>query len=162
MIMTLNELLRSKVRDFQAETEKNIGVVSEWQASLARLFNQLKEWLAAADPDRILQIQESFKEVKEPGLGHYSAPRMDIRALGQWIAVLPKARRTMRSATPPRALSPENATGRVDVTDDLLRYILYRFGTGESEIWTIEGPDGSALQELNAKTLEAALVSYFR
>ena len=162
MTMTLKEVLRTKVQAFEAENEKNKGVISEWQAAIAKLLGQFREWLAASDPEKILEIQELKKEISEPGLGQYTVSRMDIRAFGKWIGILPKARRTIRKALPPQSGAPEQATGRVDITDEVRRYILYRFTKNNVDNWFIEGPDAGALKPLNQEAFEAALTSYFK
>ena len=162
MTMTLKEVLRTKVQAFEAETERNKGVISDWQAAVAKLFEQLRQWIASSDPDKILEVQERKKEVSEPGLGQYTVNQLDIRGLGKWIGILPKARRTIRTAAPPQSGAPERATGRVDITDEVTRYILYRFSKDGVDDWRIEGPNGSELRPLSQQTFESALLSYFR
>src|SRR5207245_3718035 len=93
-----------------------------------------------SDPEGLIEIQEAQQDVTEPGLGRYRVPRLDLRAFGKWIGIIPKARKTVGTATPPQKSAPERAAGRVDITDELRRYVLYRFQDG-NEVWLIDGLD---------------------
>ena len=161
MITTFTEFLREKAAREAAEAERHKGVVEEWQAAVERLFGRIREWLDRSDPDRIIQITQKQHEVRENGLGRYHVPRIDLQAFGKWIGIIPKARYTVAVAHPPQR-SPERATGRVDITDEVRRYVLYRFPNeaGEDQ-WMI---DDLRTEEkpLDQLSFESALKSYLR
>ena len=49
------------------------------------------------------------------------------------------------------------------MTDEIRRYVLYRFGQGADERWVIDDPAASGPpQPLTADLFESALLSYFR
>jgi len=107
-------------------------------------------------------------------------PRLDLHFFGKWIGIIPKARKTVGMAQPPQKSAPERAKGRVDITDELRRYVLYRFQEGSEDVWMIEGlmPDYEAIEKtwpgpvqyiprsepkvLDQEALERALMSYLR
>lgn len=159
---SLSELLQKKQESYEAETAKNREIIDEWVRAIGILFSQLRDWLKVSDPKQILQVEERKAEVNEPSVGRYQAPRLDIRAFGKWVGILPKARKTVGSARPPQAAAPSQATGRVDITDEIRRYVLYRFEVGGEDAWFIEGPSSDAPERLTQSLFEEALMSYFQ
>jgi hypothetical protein len=72
-------------------------------------------------------------------------------------------RKTVKRASPQQNGAPEQATGRVDITDELRRFVLYRFGEGQNEQWLIDDTaTKSELQPLTAERFESALMGYFQ
>ena len=158
----LSELLLKKKESYEAEARKNKELIDEWVGAVNKLFAEIREWLAASDPAQILQIADGKEEVNEPNVGRYQAPRLEIRAFGKWVGIIPKARKTVKVARPPRPDAPDRATGRVDITDEVRRYVLYRFSGDGTDSWSIEGPDTDVLQPLTQGLFEEALMSYFQ
>ena len=101
-------------------------------------------------------------------------PRLDIRVFGKWVGIIPKARRTVATAKPPRKAVPEQAQGRVDITDELKRYVLYRLREGDQDVWVVDAPENgydvetswyipmSQTNLLTQESFEKALMSYLR
>ena len=159
---SLSELLQRRRESYEAEAKKNKELIDEWVEAVGKLLTQLRAGLATSDPDQILQIEERKEEVDEPNVGRYQAPRLEIRAFGKWVGIIPKARKTVKTARPPRSDAPDRATGRVDITDEVRRYVLYRFSGDGRDSWSIEGPDTDALPPLTQGLFEEALMSYFQ
>lgn len=163
MSTPLRDFLQEKGAQYAAQTEKNRVVIEEWQAAVDRLYTQLEAWLAAADPDGYIRHDRSKFEVKEPGLGRYPIERLNLRAFGEWVGLIPKARITVKRATPPQNGAPEQATGRVDITDEIRRYVLYRFSQGAEERWYVDDTAlRTEMQPLTPELFEKALLGYFR
>lgn len=163
MTPSLREVLKQRSAVYAAEAEKNRHIIADWQTAVDTLFKQLCGWLVMADPDRMIQHYLSDTEVNEPGLGRYPISTLNLRAFGKWVGVIPKARKTVKTASPQQSGAPERATGRVDITDEIRRYVLYRFTRETGDEWFIDDPattDG--LQPLNAERFDAALASYFQ
>jgi hypothetical protein len=157
----LGELLQEKAEKYEAETRKNQEMIDEWIGAVRKLFKELRRWLSRSDPSKILRVDDGETEVSEPSVGQYKAPRLEIRAFGKWVGVIPKARKTIKTARPPRSNVPERATGRVDITDEIRRYVLYRFTNNGKDSWVIEGPNIDDCQPLTQELFEEALKSYF-
>ena len=134
MSTTLKQFLHEQAK----KNQDGKAVIEEWRSSIERLFSQIREWLKVSDPDGVIEIDENEEYVNEPGLGRYRVPRLNLRVLGKWIGIIPKARRTVGSAKPPQKSVPERADGRIDITDELRRYVLYRFREGERDVWIID------------------------
>jgi hypothetical protein len=159
----------------QAEALAGKATVDEWRAAVERLFVQVRAWLKESDPDGLIEVEERQEEIREPGLGRCCVPRLDLRVFGKWIAIIPKARRTVDTAKPPQASAPQRAAGRVDITDELRRYVLYRVQEGGRDVWLIDGLPAektwpgqvqyiprSEPKPLDPETFENALMSYLR
>lgn len=163
MSTSLREVLKQKAVQYAAEDEKNRHLLDEWRDAVEKLFSQLEKWLDAADPEGFIQHERSPIEVSEPGLGRYSISRLNLRAFGKWVGVIPKARKTVKRAAPQQKGAPEQATGRVDITDETRRYVLYRFGQGAEAQWFLDDiATNGEPQPLTSDRFESALLGYFQ
>jgi hypothetical protein len=136
MSTAFREFLQEQAKKRRAAGDDK--TIQEWQKSVAALIAQIQQWLRDSDPDGIIDVKEDETEVTEPGLGTYRVPYLSLRAFGTWIGVVPKARRTVGTAHPPQQSAPERAEGRVDITDELRRYVLYRFRKDGKDLWLID------------------------
>lgn len=164
MSTTFTEFLREQAAKREATIQSGKVVVEEWRTAVEQLFARIRGWLADSDPDGIIQIEQKEHETTEKGLGRYRVPRLDLRVLDKWIGIIPKARKTVVSARPPQKSAPERerATGRVDITDELRRYVLYRFPQdGAGDLWLIDDLR-SEPKLLDQQAFETALMSYLR
>ncbi len=176
MSTTFREFLHQQAEKHQAEVVAGKDTVEEWRKAIANLFVQIREWLKESDPESLIEIEESQEDVREPGLGRYRVPRLNLRVFGKWIGIIPKARRTVGTAKPPQKSAPERAEGRVDITDELRRYVLYRFKEGGRDVWLIDGLESpekawpgqvqyiprSEPRALDQEAFERALMSYLQ
>ena len=178
MSTIFREFLHHQAEKHQAEANAGKATVDEWRMAVELLFKQIREWLKESDPKGLIEIEESQEDVKEPGLGRYRVPRLNFRAFGKWIGVIPKARKTVGTAKPPQKSAPQRAEGRVDITDELRRYVLYRFREGDRDVWLIDGLEPgyeekawpgqvtviprSEPRPLDQEAFEKALMSYLR
>jgi hypothetical protein len=160
---TFTEFLREQAAKYAVEAERGKAVVDEWRTAIEQLFDRIRGWLAEADPEGIIQVEQRQHELTENGLGRYKVPRLDLRGLGKWIGIIPRARNTVGTARPPQRAIPERATGRVDITDEIRRYALYRFPTEDgADEWLIDDLRSDAPKPLDRQAFEVALMSYLR
>jgi len=164
MNTAFTDFLREQATKHEAEAQAGKATVDEWRAAVIQLFERIRSWLAQSDPNGVIQIEESQHELTEKGLGRYRVPRLNLLAFGKWIGIIPKARNTVASAQPPQRSAPERATGRVDITDEVHRYVLYRFpNDGAEDVWMIDDPASNAPAKLlDQQAFESALMSYLR
>jgi hypothetical protein len=156
------EFLRDQAAKQEATIQAGKVVVEEWRTAVEQLFARIRGWLADSDPDGIIRIEQKEHETTEKDLGRYRVPRLDLRVLDKWIGIIPKARKTVASARPPQKSAPQRATGRVDITDELRRYVLYRFPQDDAEdLWLIDDLR-SEPKPLDQQAFETALMSYLR
>ena len=161
MSTDFKDFLRQQAEKYQTEVTAGKTDVEDWRAAVERLFAQIRAWLKDSDPQGFIEIKESLQNITEPGLGRYQVPRLDLSTFRQWIGIIPKARRTMATATPPRKSVPEQAAGRVDITDEVRRYILYRFREDGQDEWMIDDLE-SEPKPFDREAFEKALMSYLR
>jgi hypothetical protein len=161
MNTAFREFLRQKAEKHQAEVNSGKATIDDWRAAIQQLFAQLRAWLKESDPEGVIEIEESHEDITEKGLGRYRVPRLNLRAFGKWIGIVPKARNTVGRAHPPQKTSPEQAAGRVDITDELRRYVLYRFLVDDREFWMIDDLH-SEQKPLDKAAFEKALMSYLQ
>ena len=90
MSTTFTEFLRQKAAKHKDEDEGIQAVLAEWRESILRLHQQIREWLKISDPDGILKIKQSEKDVTEPRLGNYKAPDSILRASASGLASFPR------------------------------------------------------------------------
>src|ERR1017187_5880359 len=139
MSTTFKQFLQEQATKHSAEAKAGKAVVDEWRVAIEQLFGDMRTWLKESDPEGVIEIKENEEKVNEPGLGRYRVPRLDLNVFGKWVGIIPKARRTVGTAKPPRKSVPEQAQGRVDITDELIRFVLYRFRDGDNDVWMIDG-----------------------
>jgi hypothetical protein len=161
MTTAFQDFLRQKADKYRAEVQSGKATVEEWRAAIERLFGQLRAWLKESDPEGIIEVEESHQDLTEPGLGRYRVPRLNLRAFDKWIGIIPKARNTVGTAHPPQKSAPQRAAGRVDITDELRRYVLYRSQEDGHEVWLIDDLE-SGQKLLDREVFERALMSYLR
>jgi hypothetical protein len=161
MTTAFREFLRRQAEKHQAEVRSGKATVEEWRSAVEQLFAQLRAWLKESDPEGVIQIEEHHQDVSEKGLGRYRIPRLDLRALGKWVGIIPKARKTVGTAHPPQNSAPQRAAGRVDITDELRRYVLYRFQEDGCDVWLIDDLE-SEPKPLDQDAFEKALMSYLQ
>ena len=111
MGVSITELLRTKAANYAAEAKANAPLIDEWCDSIRRLFDQVKCWLKELDLDQIIEVKDLDWKVKEPGLGEYKAPRIDLRGLGKWVGFVPKARRPSGGSRPLKSWFPSVQLG---------------------------------------------------
>jgi hypothetical protein len=161
MASAFSEFLHQLAEKHQAEVEAGKATVDEWRGAIDELFARMRAWLKESDPGGLIEVEEGFQEITERGLGRYRVPRLNLRAFGKWMGIIPKARNTVGTAKPPQKSAPERAAGRVDITDELRRYVLYRFRDDGRNEWVIDDLQ-SGPKQLDKEAFERALMSYLR
>jgi hypothetical protein len=165
MSISFKDFLLEQAAKESAKAQANKSVVDDWRSSIDRLYDQIRGWLADSDPSGIIQIEQGERGVSEEGLGAYRVPTLSLRAFGKSVFVVPKAIHTIGTAHPPQKTVPERALGRVDITDEIRRFLLYRLrDEAGSDFWMINNSPSLGLKDrlLTQQTFEAALMSYFR
>ena len=85
----------------------------EWVAAVNRLCNQIKEWLAKADPDKILTVQGRSYEIREEGIGSYTVSGISISLGPRHVDVVPVARNVVGPLSTTGVIYVPRAYGRV-------------------------------------------------
>lgn len=161
MSSTFTEFLRNQAEQRKVEAAERKAVIEDWNKSLKELYSKIREWLRSSDPDGILTITDEVCELNEERLGKYVVPCLEIRGLGRWIGLIPKARYNVATARPPQKGVTERAIGRVDITNEVRRFTLYRFLGEGGDVWLMDDQKNPQ-RVLDQQSFEAALKSYLQ
>src|SRR5207248_1497527 len=119
---------------------------------------QLADWLRQADPENLLMIEETSHRMSERKIGVYTAPGLRILfgAGATEIRVEPIARYAMGPVLGD-AFPASTREGRVDITNDEHKYMLYRIKDASNHRWLIVDDKDYRIRELDRTTFEAAI-----
>lgn len=124
---------------------------AEWLLAINRLFEQIREWLKASDPDELIEIVPYVVQRVEKPLGIYDAPAMKVRLGAAEVSIVPVGRFSVRPLPAQVALAlegegPESFSGgRVDVTNEERKYWLLRDVSTGQDRWLAVHAAGEAV-----------------
>jgi hypothetical protein len=133
--------------DFQEWLEKRAQEVnqperlrhrSEWIAALDQFYEQIMSWIRESDSKGLLIIERMQIDRHEPRLGTYLAPALKISLGDAAVRVVPMGR-DVRGSYRNEAGTECRYEGRVDITDGLRKYVLYRVADEGSQAWVVSG-----------------------
>ena len=111
---------------------------SEWIAALDQFYEQIMNWIQESDPKGLLIIERMELTRAEPRLGTYVAPALKISLGDAAVRVVPMGR-DVRGSYRNEAGAECRYEGRVDITDDRRKYVLYRIAGEGSSVWVVSG-----------------------
>jgi hypothetical protein len=155
--VSLKEFLASEAEKLRSEQAEALTKRQEWIASVDRLIARIKDWLAQADTKRILMIEEAPLRLSEQGLGTYEIPSLTIGLGPREVRIKPVARFV---ATPMRStgiIFVPRVHGRVDMTDGLDKYLIFRVETEPQDRWSIIKQESSRLEPFDENSFASAL-----
>ena len=155
--MTLKEFLVSEAEKLRSEQSEALSKRKEWIESVDRLIIHIKGWLEEADPQRILRIEDGPLRMSEQGLGPYEIPSLTMGLGPREVRIKPVARFV---ATPMRStgvIFVPRVHGRVDMTDGLGKYLIFRVETEPQYRWSIIQQESSRLEPFDEDSFATAL-----
>jgi hypothetical protein len=167
MSSLLAEFLNKEGERLRAEQPARQSKIMEWQAAIVRLFAQLTEWVRAADPDGLIEIDDKQQQrLLETGLGLYYTRRLAIRFEAHQIWVIPEARNVIAFVPTPEG-GERQADGLVIITDRApvgdqvppAEFNLYRAAHPDGDRWFIRYILGEKMEPLDREQFERVLVS---
>jgi hypothetical protein len=132
--MTFREFLQKKAQEKDSIERRQRR--EEWVASLHRLFDQLRAWLAESDPDQVLEVIPNRALCAERGLGYYEVPAMKISTGDTTMEVEPLARNVIGKVELDDG-TRLRTEGRVDIRANGPKYMLYRTLENGQEQWYV-------------------------
>ena len=140
---SLKEFIASHAEKFRNEQSQAANKCSEWVAAVGRLNQQITSWLSSADPDHaILDVRVTPYQLREEGIGSYVAPGLVITAGRRELRVQPVARCVAGPLSSTGVIHVNRAYGRVDLTDGLQKFMLFRLEKVPEDRWSIIEQDG--------------------
>jgi hypothetical protein len=159
IVASLKEFLASEADKLRSEQTEAVSKREEWIASVERLIAEMKEWLGQADTERVLMIDESPIRVSERGLGTYEVPALTIGLGTREVRVKPVARVVSAPLRVTAVLQVSRAYGRVDMTNGLDSYLIFRVGKEATDRWMIVEQNGPKTDSFDRASFESALKS---
>ena len=154
---SLKEFLAEQAERLQSQESEAAKKRDEWLKAVDRLIQQIKSWLTEADPEQqYLKIQDDPFPIREQGIGEYVARGLLIGLGPREIRVQPVARNVAGPLSVTGTIHVERAYGRVDLTDGLTKYMIFRVEREPEDRWSIIEQDSYRRQPLNQDSFEAA------
>jgi hypothetical protein len=151
--MTLLEFLRKNAPRDEVMWRK---AREEWIAAIDRLITQLRAWLSEAGTTELLDLEPLEFEKREQGLGTYHVKGLAIHFGGRTVKVVPVGRMVLAHLGKYAEPGHEGAEGRVDITNGMYKYLLYRKLTNAGEQWFVQD-ERSGIRPLDREQFEAIL-----
>jgi hypothetical protein len=158
---SLQEFLDEQAERIRTENSKAALMRMEWVAAVDRLMDQIKDWIAQADPKRILTIEEQTITIREERIGSYEVRALTIILGISSVRVQPIGRYVMGPLEQTQAYRPIRVYGRVDLTNGLEKYMVFRDAGGPDSRWFITNQDGYESRAFDRDALEATLQRLF-
>ena len=121
--MTLREFLAKNAPDDEIRRRRDR---QEWIDAVDRLLKQLRDWVTDADASGVLELEPLQFEKREQGLGAYHIGGLGINFGERSVKVVPVGRTVLAHLGPYGEPGHQNAEGRVDITNGIFKYSLYR------------------------------------
>jgi hypothetical protein len=157
--VSLREFLASEAANLRDERSEAMKKRDEWIASVDRLFGQIKAWLLEADTEHALTLSEGRYELAEVGIGRYEAPVLLVALGVREVSIKPVARFVAGPLSSTGSIHIIRAYGRVDMSNGLEKYMIFRTDKEPDDRWVIIEQDGYRTQPLNQESFESAFQS---
>ncbi len=138
-LTSFREFLRKQEQE-EAEVRQRKARKEEWVGAVGRLIGKFRTWLQEADPAEALEVAALNLDKAEQGLGEYRAPGLEVRLAEAAVQIVPVARNVVGTVGLPGG-GGLRAEGRVDATNGLRKYTLYRTLKDGKERWHVAGAD---------------------
>jgi hypothetical protein len=158
-VASLKEFLESAAEKLRSEQAAALTKRQEWIAAVERLLAQIKEWLGQADTQRILRIDEAPLRIGEQGLGTYEIPALTIGLGPSEVRIKPVARYVAAPLRSTGIIQVPRAYGRVDMTNGLDRYMIFRTEMDPDDRWVMIEQNEPLMEQFDRKSFESALKS---
>jgi hypothetical protein len=158
-VTSLKEFLKEQAENLRTQEPERAKKRDEWVAAVDRLCNQIKEWLDQADAEKILTVQGRSHEIREEGIGSYTVSGISISLGPRHVDVVPVARNVVGPLSTTGVIYVPRAYGRVDLSNGLEKFMLFRVEREPEDRWSIVGQDRPQMDRLDQSTFEAAFQS---
>ncbi len=154
---SFTEFLESQAGQIEAYKSRAIQSRDEWTTALNDLRDRVRGWLAEDDPNGRLEINTRPVHLREIGIGSYEAPGLSIGLGLTEVRVEPVARTVTAPYSMTGIVYIPKAFGRVDLTNSVDRYMMFRTEKTTEGRWFIIKQDGYNWERLDRTTFESAL-----
>lgn len=155
-VTSLTEFLRREAEERRTRWPDAERETRGWAQSVGKLVLWMQQELTRADTERVLEVRQVPRQVREKGVGAYDVPGLSVSLGLRLVEVIPIARNVVARFDPVIAPS-ERASGLIDLTNGTLTFRLYRFLTDEGETWKIVDPLEHSIKDFGQEAFEEAM-----
>jgi hypothetical protein len=157
VVGSFQQFLEDQAASVENEKSKAASRRDEWLGAVNRLNDDVRSWLAKDDPKGYLAIEDEAHELREVGIGTYQIPGLLIGLGPREVRLKPIARYVAGSVASAGVIHIPRAFGRVDLTNGLSKYMIFRVETDPGDRWKIIKQDGYEVRPLDPRSFEDAL-----
>jgi hypothetical protein len=164
---SLKDFLEKEVEEQGPASSERERLLSDWVSAVDRLVERLAGWLRANDTKGVLRIEKTTREIQERAVGRYTAPGLRVecftRKSKSWreFCVEPVALFSIGSMVGD-TLGESIHKGRVDLTDGVHKYMLYRKPSEGADAWVMVDDRTYQPKPLDRESFEAVVLSLLR
>src|SRR5690606_26964190 len=151
---SLKEFLAERAETLRSEQKAAALNRDEWIESVGRLLGQMRDWLKSSDPDGFLHVNSEEFVTNEEGLGEFRLPRLVIQLGTRDVRVEPIARYVAGPHSATGAIHIQRAYGRVDMTDGLRKFMIFRVDKEPQDRWIIIEQNGYRVRDCDQSAFE--------
>jgi hypothetical protein len=156
-VESLKDFIASHAEKLRDEQSRAAHKRDEWVAAVDRLNQQIIVWLTSADPDQaILKVSETAYHLREEGIGSYEAHGLFITVGRRVLRLEPIARSVVGPLSSTGVIHVSRAYGRVDLTDGLQKYMIFRVEKDPEDRWSIVEQDSFRMRAFDQVAFEEA------
>jgi hypothetical protein len=156
---SLKEYLTGEAAKVQSERSLAIQTRDEWVKTVGRLLAMIRVWLNEADPGNLLTYKSGNIQLRERGIGSYEAPCLIVEFGVREISIKPAARFVAGPVSYPGSIQIARAFGRVDMSNGLEKFMLFRSDKTDEDRWIIIEEEGYRSHQLDRSSFELAFKS---
>ena len=154
---SLKDFIASQAQKLRNEESQAAHKRDEWVGAVDRLNQQIMVWLTYADPDHVvLEVRETPYHLREEGIGSYEARGLVISVGRRELRVEPIARNVAGPLSATGVNHVSRAYGRVDLTDGLQKFMIFRVERVPEDRWSIIEQDGFRMRAFDQVAFEEA------
>lgn len=155
----LRDFLDQRARGLSSEQAELERKRDEWISAIDRLRQQVRCWIEQADTGRILRVEDEVRKHREPGLGFYECTGLSIELGRRKVELAPVSRFSSGAGNRPSFIGVSPAFGRVDLTNGLVDYQIFRVEKEPVDRWMMLEPFTTELVTFARDSFEEALKS---
>jgi hypothetical protein len=155
---SFQQFLEEQATKVQSEKSKGLAKRHQWIESVERLKDRMKGWLGEIDPGKLLTPDESPTVwLNEVGLGRYQITGLTIWFGLREVRLEPVARNVPGSVATRGPIEIPRAFGRVDLTNGLDKYLIFRNAVEPEDRWLILDEERHEARPFDRQSFEDAM-----
>jgi hypothetical protein len=141
----------------EAQSSERLQRRAEWLRAYEDFKEQIRRWLREDGLEERIEIHPEWVQRREGGLGTYNIEGLRIDIGDSSVKVVPISRNVIGYVNLPGG-GEFRASGRVDITDGIHKYVLYRTIQDGQDVWYAVDEDRYAVTPFTRERLQKILM----